>query len=90
MSVLFPDHAGFHGAMRPSRLECDLFELEYTGELPAALNGRFYRCGPDPQFPPRFADDFFINGDGVVSMFRFANGHVDFKSRYVQHRQVQG
>jgi isoeugenol monooxygenase len=70
--------------MRPSRLECDLFELEYTGVLPAALNGRFYRCGPDPQFPPRFADDFFINGDGVVSMFRFANGHVDFKSRYVQ------
>jgi carotenoid cleavage dioxygenase len=84
VSVLFPDNTGFRGAVRPARLECDIFELEYRGELPSALQGRFYRCGPDPQFPPRSADDFFINGDGVVSMFRFADGHVDFKSRYVR------
>jgi carotenoid cleavage dioxygenase len=71
MSVRFPsDNPSFRGASAPSRLECDLFELEYDGELPETLTGRFYRCGPDPQFVPRFADDVGINGDGMVSMFR--------------------
>lgn len=84
MSVQFPDHPGFRGPMAPQRLECDIHELEYEGELPAALEGCFYRCGPDPQFPPKSADDFFINGDGVVSMFRFEGGHVDFRIRFVR------
>src|SRR5213075_770501 len=75
MAVLFPDHPGFRGAMAPQRVECDLFELEYEGTLPPALEGSFYRCGPDPQFPPKSTDDYFINGDGVVSMFRFRGGH---------------
>lgn len=84
MSVLFPAHPGFRGPMAPQRLECELFELEYEGTLPAALQGCFYRCGPDPQFPPKSTDDFFINGDGVVSMFRFDRGHVDFRMRFVR------
>ena len=84
MSVLFPAHPGFHGPLAPQRLECDIHELEYEGTLPAALHGCFYRCGPDPQFPPKSTDDFFINGDGVVSMFRFDAGHVDFKMRFVR------
>jgi isoeugenol monooxygenase len=84
MAVLFPAHPGFRGPMAPQRLECDLFELEYDGTLPDALRGAFYRCGPDPQFPPRSTDDFFINGDGVVSMFRFEGGHVDFRMRFVR------
>lgn len=84
MSVLFPAHPGFRGPLTPQRLECDLFELEYEGTLPAALDGCFYRCGPDPQFPPRVEDEYFINGDGMVSMFRFRDGHVDFRSRFVR------
>ncbi len=84
MPYLFPsDNPGFRGPARPSRLECDLFALEYEGELPAGLRGRFYRCGPDPQFVPRFADDIGINGDGMVSMFVFGEGGVDFRQRYV-------
>jgi carotenoid cleavage dioxygenase-like enzyme len=84
MPVLFPAHPGFRGPMAPQRMECDLFELEYDGTLPPALEGSFYRCGPDPQFPPTSTDDFFINGDGIVSMFRFQGGHVDFRMRYVR------
>jgi carotenoid cleavage dioxygenase len=80
MGHLFP----FTGVNRVNRTEADIFELEFDGELPADLNGTFYRCGPDPQVIPKFADDFFINGDGMVSMFRFKGGHVDFKMRYVR------
>jgi carotenoid cleavage dioxygenase len=29
-------------------------------------------------------DDININGDGLVTQFRFENGHLDFKSRYVR------
>ena len=85
MPYLFPaDNPGFRGPSHPSRVECDLFELEYEGVLPTELNGRFYRCGPDPQFVPRFKDDIGINGDGMVSMFRMNDGHVDFRQRFVR------
>jgi isoeugenol monooxygenase len=84
MTVRFPDHPGFRGAMAPQRLECDIFELEVDGTLPPNVEGCFYRCGPDPQFPPKSTDDFFINGDGVVSMFRFEGGHADFRMRFVR------
>ncbi len=85
MPYLFPqDNPSYMGPGRPSRLECELGSLEYEGELPAGLEGRFYRCGPDPQFVPRFRDDVGINGDGMVSMFRFSQGRVDFRQRYVR------
>lgn len=54
------------------------------GEIPRDLNGTFYRVGPDPQFPPKAGDDIFLNGDGMVSFFRFDDGRVDFRCRYVQ------
>lgn len=84
MSVLFPRTPSFSGVNKPVRMEVDLFELEYEGEIPAVVEGAMYRCGPDPQLPPLLDDDIFINGDGQVSMFRFQDGHVDFKLRYVR------
>ena len=84
MSKRFPDTPAFSGYDRPSRIECDVFDLEVDGELPREINGSWYRCGPDPQFAPFLGDDIYINGDGMVSMFRFDHGHVDFKMRYVQ------
>jgi len=55
----------------------------------ADLAGTFYRCGPDPQFPPKLGTDIYLNGDGVVTMFRFADGHVDMKSRYVRTEKFE-
>ncbi len=66
------------------RLECDIRDLEVVGEVPQEIQGTFYRCGPDHQYPPLVQNDVFLNGDGMVSMFRFENGHVDFSSRYVR------
>ena len=79
----FPKTRNFTGLNRVSRLECDAHDLEITGEVPTDLNGAFYRCGPDPQFPPLLGDDIYINGDGIVTMLSLHDGRVDLRMRYV-------
>ena len=80
----YPDSPGFTGSLRPIRLEGDILDMEAEGEIPGQLNGTFHRVHPDAQFPPRYEDDQFFNGDGMISLFRFRNGKVDFKQRYAQ------
>ena len=85
MTDKFPDTPWFTGYMAPSRVEADIRDLEVVeGKVPEDLSGTFYRATHDPQFPPYLGDDIYVNGDGMISMFRFENGHVDFKSRYVR------
>ncbi len=80
----FPTNPGFTGAMRPVRLQGDILDVEIEGSVPDTLDGAFYRVHPDPQFTPKYPDDQFFIGDGMVSMFRFKGGKVDFKQRYAQ------
>jgi carotenoid cleavage dioxygenase-like enzyme len=80
----FPKLPMFEGINAPSRIEVDIHDLEVDGDIPADLDGAFYRVAPDPQYPPRFLNDVPFNGDGTVSMFRFQNGRVDLKHRYVR------
>lgn len=90
LPTAFPAAAAFTGINRPMRTELDVFELEWRGKLPDGISGGFYRCGPDPQFSPRAgADDIFVNGDGMVSVFRIRDGHVDLKMRYVRTDKFQ-
>jgi carotenoid cleavage dioxygenase len=84
MSMSFPDTPDFTGALyTPSRFEGQVFDLAVEGQVPPALRGRFVQVAPDPQYPPMLGDDIFFNGDGAVTSFRFANGHVDLSRRYV-------
>ncbi|MDX9875612.1 MAG: carotenoid oxygenase family protein [Spongiibacteraceae bacterium] len=80
----FPDTPGFTGVLRPLRIECDIHDLEVEGEVPAELDGTFHRVHPDAQFPPKFENDQFFNGDGMISLFHFRKGKVDFRQRYAQ------
>ena len=80
----YPNTRGFTGTLRPLRIEGDILDMEVEGEIPADLNGTFHRVHPDAQFPPKFEDDQFFNGDGMVSLFRFHDGKVDFRQRYAQ------
>ena len=80
----FPKTKGFTDTLRPIRMECDILDLETEGEIPANLNGTFHRVHPDAQFPPRFENDQFFNGDGLITLFRFQNGRIDLKQRYAQ------
>ena len=79
----YPKTRLFTGTLRPVRLEGDILDIEIDGEVPTQLNGTFHRVHPDQQFPPKFDDDQFFNGDGMVTMFRFRGGKIDFKQRYI-------
>ena len=89
MTRPFPDTMDFGGYNAPSRVECDIFDLEIEGTLPPDINGAWYRLTPDPQYPSRFEDDTYLNGDGMISVFRFQDGHVDFRSRYVMTERLR-
>ncbi|KAF2006129.1 9-cis-epoxycarotenoid dioxygenase-like protein [Amniculicola lignicola CBS 123094] len=81
--IKYPNTGFFQGFNKPSRLEADIYTLETTGTIPKDINGTFYRVQPDHRFPPLFEEDIHFNGDGSVSAFKFENGLVDFKQRYV-------
>jgi len=71
------------------RSENDLYDCEVEGNLPADLDGAFYRVGPDPQYPKpeKYANDIPFDGEGHLGMFRIKDGHVDFRSRYVRNQR---
>jgi len=90
MSVDFSRNPMFQGTFAaPFRAETDILDLEVEGELPSDLEGTFYRVQPDYLYPPRYDNDVPFNGDGHISMFRFANGHVDFKCRYARTQRYK-
>ena len=90
MTVTFPDIPLYRGWGAPLRVESDLHDLEVVhGEVPRELNGALYRCGPDRQYPPLFKDDVFIDGEGMAHMFRFDDGHVDYRSRWVRNERFR-
>ncbi|MFC3096894.1 carotenoid oxygenase family protein [Alteraurantiacibacter palmitatis] len=73
----------------PMRFEADVFECEVEGEIPEALrNGAYYRTGGDRLFPT-LEDDIILNGDGMFSMFRFEDGHVSYRSRFVRTERMK-
>ena len=78
----FPQTSGFTHSLRPLRLECELFDLDVEGTVPPGIDGRYQRVQPDAQFPPRFDNDQFFNGDGLITQFDFRDGRVDLKQRY--------
>jgi carotenoid cleavage dioxygenase len=83
--VRFPDIDLYQGWGEPMRTECTVRGLEVIqGEIPKGLEGTLYRVGADRQYPSGRNDDIFIDGEGMVHMFRFDDGHVDYRSRWVQ------
>ena len=89
MTTEFPNIFDFTGFNEPVRMEGDIFDLVVEGNLPAEINGSWYRMTPDPQYPPRMGVDTFLSGDGMISLFRFENGHVDYKTRYVMTERLK-
>lgn len=80
----FPNTLSFTGFNEPSRIEADIADLNIEGEVPRELNGAFYRVQPDPQFPPLLGDDIAFNGDGMITMFRIADGKVSVRQRWAK------
>src|SRR4026209_1117969 len=76
------------GFYTPFRMEVGLRDCEVDGRLPAGLRGSFFRIGPDFQYPPRLPNIPF-DGEGHLGVFHFADGHVDYRSRYVQTQRCK-
>jgi carotenoid cleavage dioxygenase-like enzyme len=82
--VRFPEVELYKGWGEPLRTEVEIRGLELTqGELPAQIEGALYRVGADRQYPSGRTDDIFIDGEGMIHMFRFRNNQVDYLSRWV-------
>ena len=65
-----------------SGLDCASLRLE--GQLPEALQGVFYRLGPARHevFGMRYRHWF--DGDGMLQAFRFADGGISHRGRYIE------
>lgn len=71
------------GSVLPCRLEGEIADLVVLGKIPDGIRGTFYRVMCDPFVPPH-PDNVPIDGDGNISAFRFHDGRVDMKVRYVE------
>ncbi len=88
MEITFPNITLYEGWGKPLRTESTVEGLELVeGKVPEGIQGTWYRAGPDRQYPSRLNEDVFIDGEGMVHMFRFDDGHVGYKSRWVRNER---
>jgi carotenoid cleavage dioxygenase len=81
----FPEIDLYQGWGEPLRSETTADSLEIVqGAIPEGLEGALYRNGADRQYPSGRTDDIFIDGEGMFHMFRFKDGQVDYRSRWVE------
>jgi carotenoid cleavage dioxygenase len=77
------------GMDEPCRFDMEVFDLEVVeGTVPTGLDGLFVQAVPDqvylPDVPVLHPMTIAAGGDGAVRAFRFKDGFVDFRSRYVR------
>jgi len=89
MTTPFPKSPTFMTIDEPFRFEGSVFDLEVEGQIPASLDGTFYRVGPDQAFPPKMGDANPFNGDGFMTAFRIKDGHCDMQTRYVMTNRLK-
>src|SRR5262245_4662007 len=73
----------FYGTAKPCRFEADVYDCEVLGEIPAALEGSYYRSGADDAYPT-LEGDIVLNGDAMASAVHLSGGKADFRCRYVK------
>ena len=86
MAVDFRGHPLFPpGFNSPTRFDADVYDCEVWGQIPTDIHGTFYRMQCDFDYrPPKNEWLTGFNGDGHISRFRFHNGSVDFKGRFIR------
>ena len=73
------------GNLAPVDTETTAFDLPITGTLPAELDGRYLRNGPNPIGEIDLATHHWFSGDGMVHGIWLEDG----KARKYQNRYVQ-
>ncbi len=80
----YPDTVQFNRLNRPIGIEWTARNLEVEGQIPAEIQGAFFRAVPDPAHAPRDPNDIALSGDGMVSRFYIDGGAIDHDIRYVR------
>jgi carotenoid cleavage dioxygenase-like enzyme len=76
------------GSFAPAKEEVTAFDLPVTGSLPAELNGRYLRNGPNPLGLDDPNYHWFL-GAGMVHGVRIRDGRAEwYRNRWVRSRQV--
>jgi all-trans-8'-apo-beta-carotenal 15,15'-oxygenase len=63
------------------------YEPSVTGTLPAGLAGTFYRNGPGQYTRGSERKGSIADGDGMIRMYRFSAGKVNYQSRFVRTKK---
>jgi carotenoid cleavage dioxygenase len=83
------DHPFLTGIHTPMTEELTLTELAVTGAIPAQLDGRYVRIGPNPFKPDPRGHHWFI-GDGMVHGIRLNGGKAEwYRNRYIRSQVLQ-
>ncbi|MCV2489270.1 carotenoid oxygenase family protein [Geodermatophilus sp. YIM 151500] len=78
------------GPFAPVTEEVTAFDLPVTGRLPAGLDGRYLRNGPNPLGLDEPVQHWFL-GPGMVHGVRLRDGRAEwYRNRWVRSRQVAG
>lgn len=85
----FPQTIHFIGTNTPRQQEYSLSKLEVEGEIPADINGAFFRAVPDNAQFPMFEDDIALNADGMIAKFDIGPDGVSFAIKYVETERYQ-
>jgi carotenoid cleavage dioxygenase-like enzyme len=68
----------------PIEHEVTAFDLQVIGRIPADLEGRYLRNGPNPLLAPDLATHHWFVGDGMVHGVRLRAGRAEwYRNRYV-------
>jgi carotenoid cleavage dioxygenase len=74
MSIAETRNRYLEGNYAPVQEEVTAFDLPVIGALPAELNGRYLRNGPNPVTAPDPASYHWFTGDGMVHGIRLRDG----------------
>lgn len=86
---LSADSAFLRGIHTPMREEKTLEGLAVTGTIPAELDGRYVRIGPNPYSGDGKGHHWFV-GDGMVHGVRLRGGKAEwYRNRFIRSRSLE-
>lgn len=82
-------HPFLTGIHKPMREERTITNLKVSGEIPADLDGRYVRIGPNPATPPNTAAYHWFLGDGMIHGVRLKDGKAEwYRNRWIRSSAV--
>lgn len=82
-------HPFLNGIHSPMTDERTITDLAVTGDIPAELDGRYIRIGPNPASPPNPASYHWFLGDGMVHGVRLKGGRAEwYRNRWIKSNAV--